>query len=153
MAFDFQARKLSFYTSRDAGTAVPAQSSDRPDRRAFMRQAGVFGAWLPFSQISVAQSAGCALPPAFPEGMALYRQAFKNWAGDIAVDDVWTCAPASPLDVVRVVNWARRMGYKVRPRGMMHNWSPFTLPASAAGCERTVLLDTTRHLTAVSIDR
>lgn len=152
MAFDFQAPKLSRSKSTDPGD-VTSGNSDRADRRAFLRRASALGAWLPFSQISAAQSASCVLPPAFPDGLALYRQAFKNWAGDIAVDNVWTCAPASPIDVVRVVNWARSMGYKVRPRGMMHNWSPLTLPAGATACDRTVLLDTTRHLTAVSIDK
>ncbi len=93
------------------------------------------------------------MPPAFPDGIALYRQGFRNWANDIVVDDVWTCAPRSPAEVVQVVNWARGMGYKVRPRGMMHNWSPLTIAAGTNPCSAVLLLDTTRYLNAVSIDK
>lgn len=87
----------------------------------------------------------------FPEGVALYRQAFTNWSQEIRVDDVWTCAPATPEEVVRVVNWAQQAGFKVRARGHMHNWSPLALPP-LADVSRVVLVDTTVHLSALSID-
>ena len=123
------------------------------DRRNFLARAGLLGAWLPFSQLGTAHaSVDCALPPAFPSQIPLYRQSFKNWAGDLAVDDVWTCAPRSAAEVVEIVNWARNAGYKVRPRGMMHNWSPLTMAAGQQACAAVLLLDTTQHLTAISID-
>jgi FAD/FMN-containing dehydrogenase len=123
------------------------------DRRSFLARAGLLGAWLPLAQLGTAHaSADCALPPAFPAQIPLYRQSFKNWAGDLAVDDVWTCAPRSADEVVEIVNWARHAGYKVRPRGMMHNWSPLTLAAGQQACAAVLLLDTTRHLTAISVD-
>ena len=123
------------------------------DRRAFLAGAGALAAWLPLGSLGVAHATtACPLPPAFPPGIALYRQRFQNWAGDIKVEDVWTCAPRTPEEVVDIVNWARDTGYKARPRGMMHNWSPFTMAAGTPACAKVVLLDTTQHLTAVVID-
>lgn len=103
--------------------------------------------WMPAFRVT---AAGAATPPNFPAGISLYQQAYKNWAGDIAVDAVWTCAPKTPADVVTVVNWAKANAYKVRPRGMMHNWSPLTFtPGSSAN--NVLLVDTTQFLTSVSI--
>ena len=67
------------------------------------------------------------------------------------MQDVWTAAPRSADDVVATVNWARANGYRIRPRGYMHNWSPLTLDPGA-GAANLVLLDTTKSLTAVSVD-
>jgi hypothetical protein len=44
--------------------------------------------------------------PSFPPGVELYRQGYKNWAGEIEVDNMWTCTPRTPADVVAVVQWA-----------------------------------------------
>ncbi|MBB5371351.1 MULTISPECIES: cholesterol oxidase substrate-binding domain-containing protein [unclassified Janthinobacterium] len=126
-------------------------------RRNFLKKtakftaAGALAGWLPLARISAAQAANCATPGNFPLDIPLYKQTFQNWAGDIKVDEVWTCAPTDAQQVVKVVNWARDNGYKVRPRGMMHNWSPLTVPAGAV-CPSVILLDTTTHLTAASID-
>jgi FAD/FMN-containing dehydrogenase len=53
---------------------------------------------------------------------------------------------------VRIVNWAHNHNYKVRPRGMMHNWSPLTVESGTTCSASVVLLDTTQSLTAVSIN-
>ncbi|MFC0397018.1 cholesterol oxidase substrate-binding domain-containing protein [Paraburkholderia rhizosphaerae] len=126
-------------------------------RRAFIADmarlaaAGVVSGWTPIGQIAAhAQGAG-ATPPGFPSGIALYRQAFQNWSGEIAVANVWTAAPATPADVVAIVNWARVSGYRVRPRGHMHNWSPLTLEPGGAA-QQVVLLDMTKSLTKVGVD-
>lgn len=120
-------------------------------RRKFVRAAGIAAAgaavWSPVFRIA---AAGAATPPSFPSGISLYQQAYKNWAGDIAVDAAWTCAPTTPADVVAVANWAKANSYKLRPRGMMHNWSPLTFPAGSTGAG-VVLVDTTQYLTTVSI--
>ncbi|CDG83052.1 cholesterol oxidase substrate-binding domain-containing protein [Janthinobacterium agaricidamnosum] len=127
-------------------------------RRNFLKKtakagaAGAFIAWMPLARISSAQAASCSVPGNFPVEISLYKQTFHNWAGDIKVDDVWTCAPRNADEVLKVVNWAKDNGYKVRPRGMMHNWSPLTVAAGDV-CPAVVLLDTTSHLTAVSIDQ
>ncbi len=130
---------------------------ERSPRRAFLSDmaklaaAGVVVGWTPIYQVAAhAQTTG-ATPPNFPADLPLYKQAFQNWSGEIVLQDVWTAAPRSAADVLHVVNWARANGYKVRPRGHMHNWSPLTLDP-AAGTANLVLLDTTQSLTAVSVD-
>src|ERR1700754_1246076 len=113
--------------------------------------AGVVSGWTPLYQIAAhAQGAG-PTPAGFPAGIALYRQAFQNWSGEIAVANVWTAAPATPADVVAIVNWARTSGYRVRPRGYMHNWSPLTLEAGGAA-QQVMLLDMTKSMTKVLVD-
>ncbi|MFC7630173.1 cholesterol oxidase substrate-binding domain-containing protein [Paraburkholderia humisilvae] len=128
-----------------------------PPRRAFIADmarlaaAGVVSGWTPIGQIAAhAQGAG-ATPSGFPSGIALYRQAFQNWSGEIAIANVWTAAPATPADIVAIVNWARATGYRVRPRGYMHNWSPLTVEPGGAA-PQVVLLDMTRSLTKVWVD-
>jgi FAD/FMN-containing dehydrogenase len=83
--------------------------------------------------------------------MPLYQQAFQNWSGEIALENAWTCAPTSAADVVTLANWAFPLGYEVRARGKMHNWSPLVIPVDSSGAD-LVLADTTRFLTAVTID-
>src|SRR5690606_17581478 len=85
-------------------------------------------------------------------GIPLYQQVFENWAKAIKVDDVWTCVPSNAADVVTVVNWAKNNGYKARPRGFMHNWSPLTIAQGPACPTNVILIDTTQHLTGYSID-
>lgn len=112
--------------------------------------AGVAGLvqWTPAFQ--VAAGAATVVPPGFPSTIPLYQQAYRNWAGDIAVDALWTCAPRTPADVVTIANWARGAGYKIRAVGKMHNWSPLVVTAGSTNTNQ-VLLDTTQFLTAVSV--
>lgn len=113
--------------------------------------AGALSGWLPAFRVTPAEAATCSTPPSFPSGITLYQQAYINWARDIAVDPMWTCAPSTPADIVTVCNWAKANGYKVRPRGAMHNWSPLTIQPGAS-CPKVVLVDTMQHLTAISIN-
>jgi FAD/FMN-containing dehydrogenase len=127
--------------------------SGQPSRRAFMASAAAAGAlaWIPVFRVSPASAqATSATPPNFPSSIPLYQQAYQNWAGMIVIDNVWTCAPASAGDVVTLANWAYANGYRLRAKGMGHNWSPILLPASSTGAGY-VLLDTTQNLTSVSI--
>ncbi len=105
--------------------------------------------WSPAFRIPAA-SAAIPIPPSFPAIIPLYQQAFRNWSGEIAVDGVWTCAPATPAEVVTIANWAKAVNYKIRPRGMAHNWSPLTFSPGSTGAS-VVLVDTTQHLTTVTI--
>ncbi|CAJ6881530.1 cholesterol oxidase [Burkholderia pseudomallei] len=131
--------------------------ASRRERRAFLGDvarlagAGIIAGWTPIRPIAAHAQAAGAAPPNFPAGIALYKQAFRNWSGEIAVADLWTAAPATPADVVAIVNWAAENGYRARPLGHMHNWSPLTVAANGAH-ERMLLVDTTRHLCAVSVD-
>ena len=93
----------------------------------------------------------CVIPPSFPAGIALYQQAYENWAQQIVVEGVWTCAPRTPQDVVTLANWAAAHGYALRARGMMHGWSPLTVTPEATCATPVVLVDTTRHLTAIEL--
>src|SRR5262249_20887989 len=135
---------------RDAAKSVRAIS-----RRTFLTGAalGAAGAiWSPVLRITPAQATdSCAVPPNFPSTVELYQQVYENWVKAIHVDDVWTCAPRSPSDVVAVANWAAAHGYQLRPRGMMHGWSPLILSSSGTCPPKIVLVDTTQHLTSMSI--
>ncbi|MEC7118464.1 MAG: cholesterol oxidase substrate-binding domain-containing protein [Pseudomonadota bacterium] len=131
------------------------QTHHDTSRRSFLSKsgqlaaAGVVAGWLP--AFTVNASAQLPAPQNFPSHIRLYKQGFKNWAGDIQVDALWTCSPSSPEQVVQVVNWAKNQNYRVRPRGMMHNWSPLTLsPDQPNG--NLIMLDMTQHLTQVSIN-
>lgn len=126
-------------------------------RRGFI--AGVAGAgaataigWTPAFPVAAGSAAATLpTPPGFPAGIPLYQQAFENWAKEIVVDAVWTCAPATPNDVVTIANWARAQGYKVRPRGAMHNWSPLTI-VKGTDLSKVLLVDTTKNLKTITVN-
>ncbi|AQA22009.1 cholesterol oxidase domain protein [Rhodococcus sp. MTM3W5.2] len=67
------------------------------------------------------------------------------------LDSVWTCHPKSPDDVVRLANWAHDNGYKIRPRGAMHGWTPLTV-VNGAPVDKVILVDTMKHLNGVSVN-
>jgi FAD/FMN-containing dehydrogenase len=95
--------------------------------------------------------ATCAPPPGFPAGIELYQQAFENWAKTIEVEDLWTCAPRTGRQVAEIANWARHHGYRIRPRGSMHGWSPLTVESNATCSDRVVLVDTKPHLNRLEL--
>ena len=127
-------------------------------RRSFLQAAagaalvGASGAvgWTPAFRIPVAGAATIPSPPGFPGSISLYQQAYRNWSGEITVQNVWTAAPASSADVVTIANWAHANGWRIRPKGMGHGWSPLILPEGDAGADY-LLVDTTQHLTNVSV--
>lgn len=150
-------------TGSAASGAAQAEASPTeamPQRRRFLAQAFALGAvgasagWWPAFEVQAGSArAACAAPPGFPAQIALFQQAYRNWSGEIQVDSLWTCSPRSAEEVVTVVNWARQHGYRVRPRGMGHNWSPLNLSPEQTCDERVLMLDTVTHLTRVQIDR
>ena len=123
-------------------------------RRTFLGAAGATAAataltWTPAFRVSPAE-ADTPAPPSFPSGISVYQQAWSNWSGEIVVSPLWTCAPSSPADVVTLANWANAQGWKLRPRGMGHGWSPLLEPSGASGA--ILMVDTTQHLTAVTVN-
>ncbi|WP_328813159.1 cholesterol oxidase substrate-binding domain-containing protein [Rhodococcus sp. NBC_00297] len=91
------------------------------------------------------------VPPDFPPGIPLFRQRYQNWSKEIVVDAVWTCSPRSADDVVTLANWAHASGHRLRPRGAMHGWTPFTIE-NGENLDRVVLVDTMTALTGVTVD-
>jgi FAD/FMN-containing dehydrogenase len=137
------------------------QSSSRRglSRRSFLQAAagtavvgasGVMG-WTPVFRVPVAAAATIPSPPGFPTSISLYQQAYQNWSGEIVIDSVWTAAPATSTDVVTIANWAYANGWRVRPKGMGHGWSPLILPEGDTSADY-LLVDTTQHLTNLSIN-
>ncbi|MEU5266182.1 cholesterol oxidase substrate-binding domain-containing protein [Amycolatopsis sp. NPDC021455] len=123
-------------------------------RRAVLSAAAV-GVTLGFAQsapaFAVTPAAATVPAPAdFPASIPVYRQAFTNWSGEIVLSPQWTCAPKNSEEVVTLANWAHTNGWRLRARGMGHGWSPLLEPEGADG--RILIVDTTQHLTAISID-
>ncbi len=97
------------------------------------------------------QPAGAAeVPSGFPASISLYRELYSNWDGVITADKLLTAAPRNSGDVLAVVRWARTAGWTVRARGYRHSWSPLTVAAGTAASAKVIVLDTTKHLTAMS---
>ncbi|GAA3770255.1 cholesterol oxidase substrate-binding domain-containing protein [Streptomyces coacervatus] len=90
--------------------------------------------------------------PDFPADVALYRSAYRNWVGEITAVGLWACAPTGADEVVEVVNWACRHGWRVRARGSAHGWSPLTITEGTASDAPVLLVDTAPHLTGLSLD-
>ncbi|WP_079051785.1 cholesterol oxidase substrate-binding domain-containing protein [Streptomyces regalis] len=90
--------------------------------------------------------------PDFPADVALYRSAYRNWVGEITADGLWACAPTDPDQVVSVVNWAWRHGWRVRARGASHGWSPLTITRGTESDAPVLLMDTASHLTGLSLE-
>ncbi|MFS4108765.1 cholesterol oxidase substrate-binding domain-containing protein [Streptomyces sp. PD-S100-1] len=96
--------------------------------------------------------AASAAPPDFPAGIDVHQRVYENWAGEIRTDQLWTCAPRSPEEALAVVNWAHGAGWTVRAQGRRHGWAPLTVADGTPAATRVVLLDTTAHLTAMSLE-
>jgi hypothetical protein len=90
-------------------------------------------------------------PPGFPAQIPINRVPFKNWSGSIDLPLVWTCAPHTADDVVEICNWAKNNGYTVRPRGIMHNWSPLSLQNDLPDVSKVLLVDTTKALNKIQM--
>ncbi|MER8182252.1 cholesterol oxidase substrate-binding domain-containing protein [Kitasatospora sp. NPDC094015] len=96
-------------------------------------------------------SAEVPLPPDLPAGVGPYRAEYRNWSGEIHADQLWTCAPDSPEQVARLADWARAHGWRLRAQGHRHTWAPLTVPPGLPAAAQVLLVDTTRHLTALTL--
>ncbi|WP_107483402.1 cholesterol oxidase substrate-binding domain-containing protein [Streptomyces humi] len=122
-------------------------------RRDVLRSAAALAALSPAPVLAAADPAvAAAEPPGFPAEVALYRSAYRNWAGEITVDGLWACAPADAGQVLAVVDWAWRNGRRVRARGSSHGWSPLTVTEGTAAADEVLLVDTSTHLTGLSLE-
>lgn len=82
--------------------------------------------------------------PGFPAQVPLNLLAYRNWDRQIVRPPMLTCAPLSADDLALVCNWAQDNAYQLRPRGVMHGWSPLTVTPTAAPDERVLLVDLTK---------
>lgn len=82
--------------------------------------------------------------PGFPAQVPLNLLPYRNWDRQITCPGMLTCAPLTADDVALVCNWAQDNAYQLRPRGVMHGWSPLTLTPTAAPDERVLLVDLTK---------
>jgi FAD/FMN-containing dehydrogenase len=128
-----------------------SHANDAFYRRDLLRASAALGASLAVGAAASPAPAAAATLPDFPPEVELCREAYENWAGEIRLNEVWVCAPRSPEEVVAVVNWAYEHGWTVRPRGYRHGWAPLTVTAQPGASTTTLLVDTTRHLTDVTV--
>ncbi|MEU1123300.1 cholesterol oxidase substrate-binding domain-containing protein [Streptomyces sp. NPDC005899] len=123
-------------------------------RRGLLASATGGGAlWLLRGLIRPGDAHAASAPPSFPAGIDLHLRVYENWAGEIRTDPLWTCVPRDPQEVLDVVNWAHGAGWTVRPQGRRHGWAPLTVADGTPASAQVVLLDTTAHLTAMSLEQ
>jgi FAD/FMN-containing dehydrogenase len=115
---------------------MSATLSRRNLLRAGITASGLLAAGVP--------AAWGAVPDGFPAGVPVTTTTFKNWCGAIDVPGLWTASPRHARDVVDIVNWAHRRGWKVRPKGAMHGWSPLTVTQGTHRHAPVMLVDTAR---------
>lgn len=104
--------------------------------------------WLPSWDVSFSRLGEPSPPlvPGFPVNVPLNVLPYKNWDGQISWPGILVCAPQSADDVVTVCNWAKDNGYQVRVRGVMHGWSPLTVPTNPMPLAKILLVDLTKGL-------
>ncbi|MGW1178412.1 cholesterol oxidase substrate-binding domain-containing protein [Kitasatospora sp. NPDC002543] len=111
------------------------------------------GAWLLRGTVGPdSAEAASPVPPGLPGGTELYQRIFQNWSGEIRTDQLWTCAPRTPEEVPALADWAHANGWRLRASGYRHTWAPLTVAAGTPESARVLLVDTSRHLTAISAD-
>lgn len=115
-----------------------------------MATATLVAAGLTFIGTESAHAASDA-PPVLPDGLTPYREVFQNWDQTIVTTGLWTCAPTDVSQLPLLADWAVANGWRLRPRGARHSWSPLTVTAGATA-ERVLLVDTTRSLTAMRME-
>lgn len=91
-------------------------------------------------------------PPALPAGTEPYRRVFQNWSGEIRTDRLWTCAPRTPEELPALADWAHTNGWRLRACGYRHTWAPLTVADGTTENSRVLIVDTSRHLTALTAD-
>src|SRR5260221_3624428 len=87
----------------------------------------------------------------FPSGIPIARKTFENWSLVIRAPRLWTCTPRTAEEVVAVCEWARLNGYTVRPRGLLHGFSPLTATSEPTAAPKVLLVDTTGHLHSMTL--
>ena len=87
----------------------------------------------------------------FPSDISLFKQLYENWSGESHYENAWTTVPRNQEQILRIINWAVDNGYKVRPKGMSHNWSPLMLDDHDQ-ITKVLLVDMPSYINKISID-
>lgn len=87
----------------------------------------------------------------FPSGISVFRQVYENWSGESRYENAWTATPKSQDQILKIINWALENGYKVRAKGMSHNWSPLMLDDQDK-ITKIILVDMPSYINKISID-
>ncbi|GHE07893.1 cholesterol oxidase substrate-binding domain-containing protein [Streptomyces alanosinicus] len=136
---------------RSTDNSLSESGSSGPlSRRGLLRSAAALAA-VPVL-IAADPAVAAAELPGFPAQVALYRSAYRNWAGEITAQGLWACAPTGPEQVLAVVDWAWRHGWRVRARGRSHGWSPLTVTEGTRADSPVLLVDTAPHLTGLALE-
>jgi hypothetical protein len=146
------------FTPRETVSGVPAWGKAPPPpppitfrmngRTAIYKVAGTTSAWT-VSNDSLEPPSGRPDLPGFPAQVPLFKLPYRKWFQDIQVTqppEILTCAPRTCADVAAVCNWARQNGYQVRPRGVIHGWSPLSLPTTPTEGAKVLLVDLTKSM-------
>ena len=140
-------------------TTIMQNSSEKidNDKRDFLKTmgslaaVGAVSAWLP------TQKAEAWFFPVkerlinFPSDISVFKQLYENWSGESRYENAWTASPRNQQQVLSAINWAYQNGYKVRAKGMSHNWSPLLLDDQDK-ITKVLLIDMPTHINKVSID-
>ncbi len=165
---------MSALTGMESGPAADAPSGEGWSASPLQKLVATLLGWLPMPSpgaIAVPTSApvqageeqstthsesvaNAETPPDFPPSIDVRWEPYRNWGRTIEVAGVWVCEPRSTQEVVLLANWAQSQGFRLRPVGQDHAFTPLTLTDGADGGQ-VVLLDIRRHLNdchMVSID-
>lgn len=87
----------------------------------------------------------------FPSNISVFKQKYENWSGESRYESAWTATPRNQEQVLTAINWAFNNGYKVRAKGMSHNWSPLLLDDQDK-VTKILLIDMPSYIKNVVID-
>ncbi|ENV07653.1 hypothetical protein F966_03510 [Acinetobacter higginsii] len=130
-------------------TSIDESKRDFLKKMLGLASAGVVASWFPTTKVNATFFQPAERPANFPN-VELYKQRYENWSGELIVEKVWTCSPKTVVEVLLVINWAYHNNYKIRAKGMSHNWSPIMLD-QAADNTRILLVDMVSHINRIQI--
>ncbi|APJ02954.1 cholesterol oxidase substrate-binding domain-containing protein [Silvanigrella aquatica] len=108
---------------------------------------------LPLLKKSFAGTSNLPQLPNFPSNIEIKALEYKNWSFEIQIPSIWTCLPKNTNELLAVINWAHQNNFKVRPKGKMHNWAPFTVPHGINPQVKVILIDMVTYFTKMSVNK